>query len=106
MHPYSSSITQPGSAPHVPVIVRKCHMTYVGIMLTVQTMISSVDADVKNGNSQRRYQGKTAGAHKRVTAIGQAYAAGLNSCDVLRSQVAVASPTTTANPASNCGAQK
>jgi hypothetical protein len=44
-------------------------------MLTVQTMSSSVEADVRNGNSQRRYHGNTAGAHKRDAAIGQANAA-------------------------------
>jgi hypothetical protein len=41
-------------------------------MLTVQTKITSVDGDVKNGSSQRRYHGKTAGAHKRDAAIGHA----------------------------------
>ena len=64
-HPYSSSITQPGSAPHGRPSARKCHWTYTGIMLTVQMMISSVEADVRNGSSQRRYHGNTAGAHKR-----------------------------------------
>src|SRR5258707_2882012 len=47
-HPYSSSITQPGSDPHERPSVRKCHCTYVGMMLTVQRMISSVEADVRN----------------------------------------------------------
>jgi hypothetical protein len=46
----------------------------VRIMLTVQTTISSVEADIKNGSSQRRYHGKTAGAHKRVAAMGHANA--------------------------------
>jgi hypothetical protein len=73
-HPYSSSMTQPGSGPHGRPSARKCHWTYVSIMLTVQTMISNVEADVKNGSSQRRYHGKTAGAHKSVAAIGQANA--------------------------------
>ena len=73
-HPYSISMTQPGSGPHGRPSARKCHWTYVSIMLTVQTMISSVEADVKNGSSQRRYHGKTAGAHKRVAAMGQANA--------------------------------
>jgi hypothetical protein len=41
-------------------------------MLTVQMMISSVEADVRNGSSQRRYHGKTTGAHKRDAAMGQA----------------------------------
>src|SRR5580704_15373490 len=70
-HPYSSSITQPGSAPHGCPSVRKCHMTKVGKMLTVQIMISIVDADVRNGSSHRRYHGNTAGAHRREAAIGQ-----------------------------------
>src|SRR5215469_3643333 len=62
--PYSTSITQPGSAPHPCPSVRKCHWTYTGMMLTVQTMISSVDADVRKGKTQRRYQGNTTGAHR------------------------------------------
>src|SRR5579863_1771698 len=41
-------------------------------MLTVQRMISSVEADVRNGSSQRRYHGNTAGANKREAAMGQA----------------------------------
>jgi len=47
-------------------------MTYVGIMLTVQKMISSVEADVRNGSSQRRYHGNTTGAQKRHAAMGHA----------------------------------
>src|SRR5207245_6228279 len=70
-HPYSSSITQPGSAPHGRPSARKCHWTYVGIMLTVQMMISSVEADIRNGSSQRRYHGNTTGANKREAAMGQ-----------------------------------
>src|SRR5580698_8459523 len=70
-HPYSSPITQPGSAPHGRPSARKCHWTYTGIMLTVQIMISSVEADVKNGSSNRRYHGNTAGAHIRVAVMGQ-----------------------------------
>jgi hypothetical protein len=71
-HPYSSSMTQPGSAPHGRPSVRKCHITYVGITLTDQRMISSVEADVRNGSSQRRYHGNTTGANKRHAAIGHA----------------------------------
>ena len=40
-------------------------------MLTV-LMISSVEADIRNGSSPRRYHGNTTGAHKRDAAIGQA----------------------------------
>src|SRR5439155_11181057 len=71
-HPYSTSITQPGSAPHGRPSARKCHWTYVGIMLTLQTMISSVEADIRNGSSPRRYHGNTTGAHRRDAAMGQA----------------------------------
>src|SRR5882757_6613611 len=107
-HPYSSSITQPGSAPHGRPSVRKCHMTYTGMMLTVQTIISIVEADVKNGSSQRRYHGNTTGAHKRDAAIGQANWSGDHSAaallsDALLNKVAVTNPTRTASPASNCG---
>src|SRR5205807_4860177 len=104
-HPYSSSITQPGSDPHGRPSARKCHWTYVGIMLTVQMMISSVEADIRNGSSQRRYHGNTTGAHKRDAAIGQANRSGDHSGAALLSlcQVAVANPASTAKPASNCG---
>src|ERR1700732_290740 len=72
-------------------------------MLTVQTMISSVEGDLRNGSSHRRYHGNTAGAHKRVAAIGQANMSGDDSGAVFLSQVAVPNPTSTASPASNCG---
>jgi hypothetical protein len=49
-------------------------MTYVETMLTVQMMISSVEAEVRNGSSQRRYHGNTTGAHKRDAAMGHANA--------------------------------
>src|SRR5579864_5962903 len=94
-HPYSAIITQPGSAPHGCPSARKCHWTYTGIMLTVQMMISSVEADVRNGSSQRRYHGNTTGAHKRDAAIGQANNSGDHSGTALLSQVAVTNPTST-----------
>src|SRR5215813_6710015 len=71
-------------------------------MLTVQTVISSVEADDRNGSSQRRYHGNTTGANERDAAIGQANNPGDHSDAVLLNQVAVANPTSTANPASNC----
>src|SRR5579863_1179259 len=72
-------------------------------MLTVQMMIGSVEAEVRNGSSQRRYHGNTAGAHKRDAAIGQANCSRDISRFARRSQVEVANPTSTARPASNCG---
>src|SRR6202140_939543 len=77
-------------------------------MLTVQTMISNVEADVRNGSSQRRYHGNTTGAHKRDAAMGQANMGQANrsgevSGAALLSQVAVANPTSTASPTSNSG---
>src|ERR1700692_2509395 len=74
-------------------------------MLTVQRMISSVEADIRNGSSQRRYHGNTTGAHKRQAAMGQANRSGDNSDAALLilCQVAVTNPTSTARPASNCG---
>src|SRR5579862_8453185 len=71
-------------------------------MLTVQTMIRTVEADVRNGNSQRRYHGNTTGAHKRDAAMGHASTLGEASGAVPLSNVAVTNPTTTANAASNC----
>src|SRR5258705_12933743 len=77
-------------------------------MLTVQRMISSVEADVRNGSSQRRYHGNTTGAHKRHAAMGQtncgqANWSGDHSGVARLWQVAVTNPTRTANPASKCG---
>lgn len=83
--------------------MRKCHWTYVGKILTVQRMISIVEAEVRNGSSQSRYHGKTTGAHKRDAANGQANKSGDHSDVVLLSQVAVANPTSTASAASNWG---
>ena len=72
-------------------------------MLTVQSMISNVEADVTNGSSHKRYQGNTTGAHKREAAIGQANASRDHLVVALLSQVAVMSPASTASPATNCG---
>src|SRR5580704_15981683 len=74
-------------------------------MLTVQRAISSVEADVKNGSSQSRYHGNTAGAQKRDAAMGQANWFGdhWDGATLLLSQVAVANPTNTASAANNCG---
>src|SRR5260370_41789156 len=96
-NPYSSSIIQRGSDPHGRPSARKCHWTYVGIMLTDQRMISSVEADVRNGRSPRRYQGNTTGAHNRDAAMGQATWSGDHSgaALLLLCQVAVNNPTST-----------
>ena len=78
-------------------------MTYVGMMLTVQMMINSVEADVRNGNSHSRYHGNTTGANNRDAAIGQANASGDHLGAAFLSQVAAINPTSTASPANNCG---
>jgi len=65
-------------------------------------MISSVEAEVRNGSSQRRYQGNTTGAHKRDAAMGQANALG-DFEDVLLRKAAVMNPTSTAIAANNAG---
>src|SRR3981189_3023244 len=71
-------------------------------------MIGSVEGAVRNGSSQRRYHGNTAGAHKRDAAIGQANWSGDHSgaallSDALLNNVAVTNPASTASPASNRG---
>src|SRR5215469_11569360 len=73
------------------------------MILTVQTQISSVEVEVRNGNKQRRYHGNTAGAHKRDAAIGQANRSGDHSGAALLSHLAVANPTRTASIASSWG---
>ena len=72
-------------------------------MLTVHTMISHIEGDVKKGTSQRRYHGNTTGAQMSVAAIGQANVAGDNSADALLKYIAVPNPTTNATAASNWG---
>src|SRR3954466_6142519 len=72
-------------------------------MLTVQKVISSVETEVRNGSSQRRYHGNTTGAHKRDAAIGHANATGDHFGTARLSQHAVTNPATTAIPASNGG---
>jgi hypothetical protein len=42
------------------------------MMLTVQMMINSVEAEVRNGSSARRYHGNMTGAHKSDAVMGQA----------------------------------
>src|SRR3954453_18572062 len=74
------------------------------MMLTVQTIIGSVEADLRNGSSQRRYQGYTVGAHRSDAAIGQANTSGERSGEGLLSQLAVRNPITTGSPAAICGA--
>src|SRR5262249_13786780 len=64
-----------------------------------------VDAEVRNGSSQRRYQGNTTGPHSRDAAMGQANMSQANACGdhsgaALLSQIAVTNPTSTASPAS------
>src|SRR5216684_5861930 len=102
-HPYSSSTTQPGSDPHGRPSARKCHCTYMGMMLTVQMMSGSVEDDRRNGSSQSRYQGYTTGAQKSDVAIGQANASGEHASEFFLSQAANKKPTRTASPASHCG---
>src|ERR1700760_4279469 len=95
-HPYSSGITQSGSVPHVPVTMRKCHMTYVASMLTVQTMSGTVETEVRNGSSHSKYQGNTTGTHKSVAAIGQTNTSADNAFDARLRQIAVANPASNA----------
>src|ERR1051325_6879088 len=73
------------------------------MMLTLQTMMSNVEIDVRNGSSQSKYQGNTTGAHKRDAAIDHANTSGDQPRAVLLSQSAVTNPVSTASPASKCG---
>src|SRR5579862_10059167 len=73
------------------------------MMLTVQITSSNVEADVRNGSSQSRYHGNTAGAKKREAAMGQANWSGDHSGCALLNHAAVANPTSTARTANNCG---
>src|SRR5260370_39878607 len=73
-------------------------------MLKVQTMIGTVEVDFMNGSSHSRYHGYTTGAHKSDAAIGQANASKDPCADILLIQIAVRRPTSTASPATTCGA--
>src|SRR6266853_609335 len=73
------------------------------MMLTVQTMIGTVELDRTNGSSQRRYHGYTTGAHRSDAAIGQANASEDHAVALLLSQIAVRKPTSTASPTTSCG---
>src|SRR5882724_13360929 len=73
-------------------------------MLKVQTMSGTVEVDLRNGNSHNRYHGYTTGAHKSDAAIGQANASEVPSAYFLLIQIAVTKPTSTASPATTCGA--
>src|SRR6516225_4304010 len=102
-NPYSSSMIQPGSTNGRPS-VRRCQTMYVGIMLTVQTMIGSVETDRTNGRSQSKYHGNAAGAQKSDAAIGHANASADHPWDLTLNQIATRTPTRTASPTTNCGA--
>src|SRR3954470_3898827 len=73
------------------------------MMLTVQMMSGSVEAGRANGSSHSRYQGYTTGAHKSDAAMGHANVSENNVGILLLIQIAVATPTTTAKPATTCG---
>src|SRR5260370_7644225 len=74
------------------------------MMLTVQMMIGTVEADRTNGSSQRRYHGYTTGAHRSDAAMGHANASEEHAGALLLSQIAVRKPTSTASPTTSSGA--
>ncbi len=73
-------------------------------MLKVQIMIGTVEVDLINGSSHSMYHGYTTGAHKSDAATGQANASKDPCADFLHIQIAVREPTSTASPATTCGA--
>src|SRR6266571_9429410 len=73
-------------------------------MLRVQIMIGTVEVDLMHGSSHSMYHGYTTGAHKSDAAIGQANAPKDPSAHFLLIQIAVRKPTSTASPATTCGA--
>src|SRR5258708_17505298 len=74
------------------------------MMLTVQMMIGTVEADRTNGSSQRRYHGYTTGAQRSDAAIGHANASEDHIGALIRSQIAARKPASTASPTTTCGA--
>ena len=96
--PYSNSRIQPGTCQGCPSVfeyqTKKTERT-----LSVQIMIGIIDAEWRNGTSQRRYHGYTTGAQASEAVIGHAHASGEHAGRLLRSQTAVTRPHKTANPA-------
>src|SRR6202041_130185 len=74
------------------------------MMVTVQIMSGTVEADRTNGSNQSRYHGYTTGAHRSVAAMGHADASADNAEDFVLIQTAVKRPTSSANPTISCGA--
>src|SRR3954454_11416178 len=74
--PYSNSNIQEGTDQGRPS-VRKCQTMYMGTMLTVQMMIGRIESDLRNGSTQRRYQGYTTGANRSDSAMGKANTSGV-----------------------------
>src|SRR5271155_1529854 len=74
------------------------------MMLTVQIMIGTVEADRTNGSSHSRYHGYTTGAHRSVAAIGHANASEDHPGAFLLIHIAVSKPASPASPTPTCGA--
>src|SRR6267378_7947882 len=74
------------------------------MMPTVQMMIGRVVTDRRNGSSQSRYHGYTTGAHRSDAAMGHANVSEDHAGALLLIQIAVRKPTSTASPATSCGA--
>src|ERR1700752_401077 len=74
------------------------------MMLIVQMMIGSVEADLRNGGSQRRYHGYTTGAQRSDAAMGHANASEEHSRALFLRRIAVRKPTSTTIPTTRCGA--
>src|SRR5258708_3916977 len=75
------------------------------MMLTVQMMIGTVEADRTNGSSQSRYHGYTTGAHRSDAAMGHANASDDHAGVLLLIQIAVRKPTSTARPTASSNAR-
>jgi len=102
-HPYSSSITQPGSAPP-----RTPECAEVPLDVCGDNAHSPDDDEQRRGRHQKWQQPEQipweyGGCAQKRSAIGQANTSGEHSGAVLLSQIAVTNPTSTASPASNCG---
>src|ERR1700735_2384951 len=74
------------------------------MIVTVQMMIGTVEADRRKGTSQSRYHGYMTGAHRSVAAMGHAIASADHAGALLLIQAAVRKPTRSASPTTSCGA--
>src|SRR5262249_48829896 len=93
----AAASTRPYSSANAHRGTPETKSRYVSSTLTVHTASGHVAPVVRNGVSQRRYQGYTAGAARNTVASGHAQAAGESTAQTCRSLAATATPARAAS---------